>query len=185
MQPEGARENRGGLPMQEGAHDGVLGGSGDKEGREAGVRGGFIAQRLHQLQQVVQQLLVLCALQHLHSMAPHLHPCCCYKPHVTSLVHKQGFAGSRQNGSVRLQSLILSSIVTLSMLILATSLRCHCTVIMPSSLLLHHHYAAATPSIQYGRSSYLEYSLTYATYAACAMLQLQSMQCFTSEAFSN
>ena len=66
--------------MQEGAHDCVLGGSGDKEGREAGVGGGFIAQRLHQLQQVVQQLLILCALQHLHRMAPHLHPHIFMKP---------------------------------------------------------------------------------------------------------
>lgn len=38
------------------------------------MSGGFVAQSLHQLQQVVQQLLILGALQYLHCMTPYLHP---------------------------------------------------------------------------------------------------------------
>ena len=48
--------------MQQGAHDRVLGGSFNQEGGEAGVGGGLIPQGLHQLQQIVEQLLVLSAL---------------------------------------------------------------------------------------------------------------------------
>ena len=63
----------GSIPVQQSAHHAVLAGSGNQESGEAGVGGGLIAQGLDQLQQVVQQLLIISALQHLYSMASHLH----------------------------------------------------------------------------------------------------------------
>ena len=81
--------------------------------------GGLIAQSLHQLQQVVQQLLILSALQHLHSMAPHLHP-----PHMLS-------QGSCHQGSLTTQLYYH-----------------HCTVTMPPSRTVitraSRHYHAIT-----------------------------------------
>ena len=61
--------------MQRDAKGNVSCGPGHKEAGEAAVISRLIAQRLHQGQQVVAQLLIIRPLQHLYRMRPHLHPC--------------------------------------------------------------------------------------------------------------
>ena len=58
--------------MEKNADDWVFGGSLNYEGGQLAVVDSFISESLHQLEQVIAELLIVCPLQYLHRMAPHL-----------------------------------------------------------------------------------------------------------------
>mmetsp|Transcript_3714 Transcript_3714/g.9518 ORF Transcript_3714/g.9518 Transcript_3714/m.9518 type:complete len:331 (-) Transcript_3714:370-1362(-) len=60
------------IPVEMHAKDGVADRPLDKELRQLGLIRRLVSQRLHQLQQVVAKLVVLCPLEHLHRVAPDL-----------------------------------------------------------------------------------------------------------------